>query len=233
MTPIPILTLGDEFVELEVVFQPIDKLAANDAWVTVNTLEIESGGEEIKLEISRYSQRMAKEADGRACLSLGQIKRGELAKIEAGLGLRLGFQIAYSEQVESGRLDLREGSGYAAGGNRLVVRNIYRYKDRLSVELAGVIPQYGAEPHQGSVWGEAFNGQFTFALARKDGTGAPLDFRISGFPNPMRRVLTSTLERTLAESENRADYEIIVYSRTVTGNDFEFVTADDVKLVRP
>lgn len=227
------LAMGDEFVEIEVVFKPADRFIKSDAWVTFNTVDIDSGGTKIELENSRANQRMLKEADGRLHVSLGQIKKGELEKIDGALDVRLGFQISFSEQVESGRLALLEGSSFVSNGNRLVVRNVFRHEERLTATIAGVVPQFGLERAYGSAWGEAFHGKFSFALARKDGSGTPLDFRISGSPSPFSRAQSAWLERTLADNENRENYEIVVYARKMTGHDYQIVSEESVDLVRP
>lgn len=227
------LAMGDEFIEIEVVFKPADRFIKDDAWVTFNTVDIDFGGTKIDLENSRANQRMLKEADGRLRVSLGQIKKGEFEKIDGPLDVRLGFQISFSEQVESGRLALLEGSSFVSDGNRLVVRNVYRREERLTATIAGVVPQFGFERTYGSAWGEPLHGKFSFALARKDGSGTPLDFRTSGYPSPFSRALNATLERTIAESENRENYEIVVYARKMSGHDYQIVSEEGVDLIRP
>jgi len=224
--------MGGEFVEIEAVFEPVGGGFDQDAWVTTTWVELEAGGQAVDFNFSRVSQRLAEDADGRRYLSLGQIKLAELEKVGTALDLGLALEISFSEPVESGRLELREGSGYAGDGNRLVVRNLYRHDGRLTATLAAVIPRFALERDQDYARSDPFKGRFSFALAGKGDGRQAADFRLSGFQTPMSLVQTARLEAPLARRENLQDYEIVVYSRRMTGQFFDYLTGKNVSVRR-
>ncbi len=224
---------GSEHVEIEAVLAKVEALPDGDAWITVVHGQIEHGGKPVRIAFTHGSQKLRKDDSGKASFTLGQLRKQDLAKIDRPLDLYFFCSISASVPKEAGRLDLREGSGHAGGGNRIVVRKLYRNEDRLEIELAGVVPRFSFERRPVSSFYEVFDGEFSFALVEKGGDTQRTDLSVSRSIDPFGKTQIGQITTTLERGAALENYEIIVFSRKLTGTYHGFVHDRAVSLSQP
>ncbi len=220
-------TNGNEFIEVRAVFSVSDEFANQDLWSTVHSPQIRIDGETIELKANPMSERLHEEANGLHSVKIGYAKRSDLAGDESNLAVEFSLNVTFSEQVPVDSIELKEGATYVGGGNRLIVRSIYRNDDDLDVRLAGILPSYSFEPEPATTHNEPFNGKFSFALEDQDGRHLR-DFRQSNSWGGMGNVTKGNIEVFLNENASIEDYRITVFTRKITGTTYDYIRSSDV-----
>jgi len=220
-------TAGEEFVGISAVFRVNEEMEARDAWAIIHAPSIQIDENKVEIESSPASQRFEQLGDGLRSIQLGYVKRSDLNGDETGLSVEFSLNIVFSKQVPVDFLSLEEGASFVRGGNRLVVRSIYRNDNNLDIRLAGSVPSYSFEPSPASADNEAFDGKFSFALA--DSAGQPLrDFRLSNSWSVLGETYEGEIEVFLNDEASLENYSIIVYAREITGSAFDYVRASAI-----
>jgi hypothetical protein len=225
-------TGGDEYIALEAVFHPIENEDEHDLWISVQSINMNVGRKEINLRTMSMSQRLWKRSDGKYYARIGSIKRSDLDAVGEDVDLHMVLRITESTQEEAGRLMLHEGETYVGNGNRLIVRSIYRSSEESSVYLAGVLPELSFEPRPIQTRYEAFQGQYSFALASRYSTALTVDFDLSPSHEGFGAAQVAQLKVTLPQSEPLFHYEVVIYKRQVISHSWNTVFAKNITIVR-
>lgn len=220
-------TNGNKYIGYEAIFE-IDSVE-NDVWATVSEVIIRNEDQEFELEATGMSQKLKIEPNGNRSLRLGYLKKTDNLDKEASFDVSCSLQLSFSKQVEVDRLNLNEGATHIDNGNRLVVRSLYRSDDQLNVDLAGIVPQYSLEPSPLGGDYEAFSGQYSFALADRRNKIIN-DFNLSQSWGDFGTIQTGTIKVHLSEDAESTDYEIIIFSRKLSGQTWEFINAKSIPI---
>jgi len=220
-----------EWVELRGVFEVKEKVEASDLWISIWSLELSAGGEEIKIREVEGSQRLRSEDESFRSISLGYLERGTLVDGQSNINLRISMDVALSGQIPVANLPIREGSAFVKGGNRLVVTRIYQEPDELEVRVTGMVPTFAFEPRSGAGTDGPFKGKFSFALTDQAG-GYLEDFRQNHAMGSWSGSVEGRLEVPFNEDADIDDFGITVYERVVTESFSDFIDVSGVSFQR-
>lgn len=222
---------GEEFIECEAVLAS-DTLDFDDnTRISISYAQLTSGGTNYSLT-GRLSLRPGKDLDGRQSISLGSIKRSEFDNIKLPVDLMTTYVITVSEDREVARLAPDRGKSFHGNGNRVVIRETRRDEDRLDVTIGAVLPRFSLEPTPGHREVDAFEGRFSFALVRKDGSATPVDFRIP-YPNStLGKAKEIDIQASLPSGTVLGDHEIVVQARETVKTISDFIRAENVEVVK-
>lgn len=225
-------TGGEEYFQCDIVFEPFDLPVAQDMWIGVTGATLTRDGREVELNTSRMSQRLRQHHDGKYYASLGHVKQSDLEGEDLRVDLTFTSQISFSEQVRVGQMNLQEGADFIRNGNRLVIRGIARRNHLLSVDLAGIIPDYLLEPSPLKAQHEAFYGQFGFALMPKRNSDAMRDFDVSKSWANIGNADKAQLEISFDTGKSLEDYEIIVFARQLKDQAWHRGRGNEIPVIR-
>jgi len=223
---------GEEFIECEAVLASETVDFDDNTRISVSYAQLTAGGTPYPLT-GRLSLRPGKDLDGKRSISLGSIKRSEFDKIKPPIDLTATYVITVSEDREVARLAPDRGNSFHGNGNRVMIRETRRDEERLDVTIGAVLPRFSLEPNPGHREVDAFEGRFSFALVRKDGSGTPVDFRIP-YPNStLGKVKEIDIQASLPSGTILGDHEIIVQSRETVKTISDYIRAENVAVVKP